>query len=78
MVKIPGFFFLFLDDRYEIQESVFFRWANYLLEEQQQQFVVNDLKDLSDIRFLTTFGSIITGQQFVRVFFLIMHKRSIY
>lgn len=50
-----------------MQELVFTRWANAIAEEasqQQQQstsFIIQELKDIADIKFLSLFSTHITG-----------------
>ncbi|KAH7728513.1 DYS-1 protein [Aphelenchoides avenae] len=45
------------DERYEIQESVFLRWAKYVCDAD----FVHELKDVGEIRFLSHFAQMITG-----------------
>jgi len=46
-----------LDDKYEVQEAVFIRWANSLFE----NATITELRDLADLKFLSSFASLITG-----------------
>uniref|UniRef100_A0A915Q2R9 Calponin-homology (CH) domain-containing protein n=1 Tax=Setaria digitata TaxID=48799 RepID=A0A915Q2R9_9BILA len=48
-----------LDDRYDIQEAVFIRWANSLAGG-----AVKDLNDIVDTKFLSIFVHLITGDSF--------------
>lgn len=49
-----------LDDRYDIQEAVFMRWANSLVDG-----AVKELNDIVDTKFLSSFVQLITGEPFV-------------
>ncbi|VDN45708.1 unnamed protein product [Gongylonema pulchrum] len=48
------------DDRYDIQEAVFMRWANSLVDG-----AVKELNDITDTKFLSGFVQLITGEPFV-------------
>ncbi|VDO08930.1 unnamed protein product, partial [Brugia timori] len=48
------------DDRYDIQEAVFMRWANSLADG-----VVKELNDIFDTKFLSIFTRLITGDLFI-------------
>uniref|UniRef100_A0A1I8EJT8 Calponin-homology (CH) domain-containing protein n=1 Tax=Wuchereria bancrofti TaxID=6293 RepID=A0A1I8EJT8_WUCBA len=48
------------DDRYDIQEAVFIRWANSLADG-----VVKELSDIFDTKFLSIFARLITGDLFI-------------
>uniref|UniRef100_A0A183C715 Calponin-homology (CH) domain-containing protein n=1 Tax=Globodera pallida TaxID=36090 RepID=A0A183C715_GLOPA len=45
-------------EKYEIQEAVFVRWANSIIDD---DVTVQELRDLTDVRFLSKFSTLILG-----------------
>lgn len=50
-----------LDDRTEVQEAVFTRWANSLFDSE----TVTELRDIVELDFLQSFAELITGHKAV-------------
>ncbi|KAL3082936.1 hypothetical protein niasHS_010738 [Heterodera schachtii] len=46
------------EEKYEIQEAVFVRWANSIIDD---DVTVQELRDLTDVRFLSKFSKLILG-----------------
>jgi hypothetical protein len=51
------------DEKYEVQEVVFLKWADSIIDQKLSK--VTDLKDVSELKFLSSFSFLILGKAVV-------------